>query len=314
MYLIHDQYQCTVHAPAKLNLLLEVLSKRSDEYYEILTLMAPISLFDTLTFRATPSGAIRLHCQVDMGGSPSGGGADEMPWDERNLVFQAVELLRRRAGVEQGAVVELTKRIPVAAGLGGGSSDAAAALAAANRAWKLNWSRSRLCELAAELGSDAPFFLADGAAMVGRGRGVILSPVDSIGRLHFVVTRPPEGLSTASVYANCQPAGPAQALVTERRLARLVAALRCGDLARAGTLFLNRLEQTAARISSWIDRLRYEYKRLGFLGHLMSGSGSSYFGFCHSARHAQRIAALLRSRNVGRVYAVSNCRLGLPVN
>ncbi len=117
-------------------------------------------------------------------------------------------LLRDRAGIRAGARLRLLKRIPATAGLGGGSSDAAAALLAGNVGWNLNWSRERLMELAAELGSDVPFFLAGGAAIC-RGRGEVVAPVGRLGTLFGVVVRPPVGLSTARVYGHCRPGRPA---------------------------------------------------------------------------------------------------------
>jgi 4-diphosphocytidyl-2-C-methyl-D-erythritol kinase len=201
-----------VHAPAKLNLFFEVRQRRHDGFHEIETLMIPVSLYDTLYLRSTPTkplrteigkaepemaepempAAVRFSCRDLSGGAPSSGdkglpgdkassSGDQasidphrrIPSDATNLAVRAVELLKRRAGVEAGAEVQLIKRIPAAAGLGGGSSDAAAALLAANAAWRVGWTRTRLMSLAAELGSDVPFFLGEGAAIC-RGRGELV--------------------------------------------------------------------------------------------------------------------------------------------
>ena len=134
-----------------------------------------------------------------------GSGFEDVPRDGKNLVLRAVELVRRRTGTKQGARLRLIKRIPTAAGLGGGSSDAAAALVAANLGWKLGLSLPELAALAAELGSDVPFFLNRGPA-VCRGRGERIEPADGLGLMNFVVVRPPEGLATAAVYGVCRPA------------------------------------------------------------------------------------------------------------
>jgi 4-diphosphocytidyl-2-C-methyl-D-erythritol kinase len=117
---------------------------------------------------------------------------------------RAVELLRRRACITAGARLHLVKRIPVAAGLGGGSSDAAAALVAANLGWDLGWSGDELAELGSQLGSDVPFFLGRGTAIC-RGRGEHVVPIAGFGRQSFVVVKPPAGLSTSAVYARCRP-------------------------------------------------------------------------------------------------------------
>ncbi len=291
-----------VHAPAKLNLFFEVLGKRSDGYHEIETLMVPIGWYDTLVFREDPSGRVELEWRR----APATRGPDadrlgEVPEGRENLVVRAVELLRQRAGVTSGASLRLVKRIPAAAGLGGGSSDAAAALVAANRGWGLNWPRPALAPLAAELGSDVPFFLADGPAIC-RGRGERVEPVVGIGALWFVVVRPPVGLSTASVYRACRP--------VERpyTIGPLLSALGRGDLAAAGRLMVNRLEPAAATLSPWIERLREELARQDVLGRQMSGSGTCCFALCRHARDARRVARRLRANGVGTVLAVQRCR------
>jgi 4-diphosphocytidyl-2-C-methyl-D-erythritol kinase len=288
-----------IQAPAKLNLFFEVLAKRSDGFHEIETLMCPIGLFDTLHFQETPDGAVELRCRkVHASGSR---GLDDVPVGPENLVLRAVELVRRRAGIRRGARLLLIKRIPSAAGLGGGSSDAAAALAAANEGWRLGLPRDELMRWAAELGSDVPFFLANSPAIC-RGRGEIVEPFTGLGGFCFVVVRPPEGLSTAEVYGRCRPAD------RPRSVGPLLEALRRGDGGEAGRLLWNRLQPAAEELSPWIRRLRKEFAPLGCLGHGMSGSGTSYFGLCRHARHARRSERRLRSRGFDAVFTVRSCR------
>ena len=193
------------------------------------------------------------------------------------------------------------KRIPAAAGLGGGSSDAAAALVAANLGWKLGLSDAELAAAAAQLGSDVPFFLSGGPA-VCRGRGERIEPVEELGALDFVVARPPAGLATAAVYDACRPAE------RPRVLAPLLEALGGGDRSRAGKLLWNRLQPAAERLSPWIARLREAFAKEDFLGHRMSGSGTAYFGLCRHARQARRLARRLLAGGVGGVFAVQTCR------
>ncbi len=285
-----------VLTPAKLNLFLEVLGKRSDGFHEIETLMIPISLYDTLYFQNDPSGQIELACEETASQSTAAVG-EAVPPGSQNIVFRAIDLLRSRYRLSQGARVRLIKRIPMAAGLAGGSSDAAAALVAANRCWGLNLPASELAPLAAELGSDVPFFLAPGAAIC-RGRGERIERVGGLGALSFVVVRPPAGLSTADVYRACRPA------TAPRSAAALVNSLRTGRLHQAANWFHNALQAAAEQLSPWIARLKSEFSRLDCLGHRMSGSGTSYFALAHHFRHAQRLAAQLRARGVGRVYVV----------
>ncbi len=301
MHVHRSNSELVVQAPAKLNLFFEVLAKRNDGYHEIETLMCPVGLYDTLYFAEGPRGQLQLRCQIVRSSSgPTGHSAEVLPAGRGNLVLRAVELLRQQAGVHSGATLRLVKRIPLAAGLGGGSSDAAAALVAANEAWGLGRSPDQLARISAELGSDVPFFLAGGPA-VCRGRGERVEPVPTVAALHFVVVYPPEGLSTVAVYGACRPAG------QPRMLGPLLEALHRGDITQTGRLLFNRLQPAAEELSPWIARLRRQLARQDCLGHGMSGSGSSYFGLCRHARHARRVARRLQANGVGSVFAVRSC-------
>jgi 4-diphosphocytidyl-2-C-methyl-D-erythritol kinase len=291
-----------IQTPAKLNLFFEVLAKRSDGYHEIESLITPIDLYDTLHFQEEPNGRLELKCRRVFGaGGPSGRGFDEFPEGSKNLALRAVELVRRKTCVRRGALLRLVKRIPAAAGLGGGSSDAAAALVAANEGWQLGRTREELMQWAAELGSDVPFFLAGGPAIC-RGRGERIEPVEPLGAMSFVVVRPPDGLATAAVYGACRAAQ------RPRSVGPLVGALRLGDWKLAGCRLLNRLQPAAEKLSHWIHLLQQEFSQLDFPGHGMSGSGTSYFGLCRHARHARRCARRLETRGLGAVFVVRSCR------
>ena len=315
-----DVYRCGARfftrAPAKLNLFFEVLAKRADGFHEIETLMVPIGLYDSLSLQATsrsassiddsvrrepaaPSGQdsadIRVTCRWASPGFASAFGP--LPSSEENLVTRALLLLQRRSNTNRGARAELIKRIPTAAGLGGGSSDAAAALCLANAAWGLDWPLLQLADLAAELGSDVPFFLEPEPAIC-RGRGEIIERIRRLPTLHYVVVRPPEGLSTPAVYQACRPAG------MPHSPGPLLAALRSGDLRELSRGLFNRLQSAAASLTPWIERLEREFAALGCRAAQMSGSGSSFFGIFHHARQARQAAAILRARGMGQVFAV----------
>src|SRR5439155_8114159 len=167
-----------------------------------------------------------------------------LPCGPENLAWRACALLRERSGIEHGATMRLIKRIPAAAGLGGASSDAAATLVAGNLAWGLNWQMNRLAELAAELGSDVPFFLTRGAA-VCRGRGENINTIRSA-PLHVVLVRPPVGLGTPQVYKQCVPKR------NHLGAADLIKALSCGPGAAIGRQLVNDLQPAAATITPWI--------------------------------------------------------------
>jgi 4-diphosphocytidyl-2-C-methyl-D-erythritol kinase len=296
-----------VLAPAKLNLFLEVLARRADGFHEIETLMVPIGLFDSLNFREDSRGRLNLKCQWACGlqkqRKPDESGRspvvdwEELPEGYDNVAMRAVDLLWRRSGIAAGASLQLTKRIPSAAGLGGGSSDAAAALIAANLAWKLGWPIDRLSQLAGEIGSDVPFFLGAGPALC-QGRGERIQPMTGLPSLDFVVVSPSEGLSTAAVYANCRPAD------APRTADGLLAAWRSGDRRRLAGAICNRLEEAAESLSPWIKAMRGEFSKLDCIAAQMSGSGTSYFGICRNAGHARLAASRLRSRGFQRVFAV----------
>ena len=289
----------TVFTPAKLNLFLEVLGKRPDGFHEIETLMVPVGLCDTLALESTESGAVDGTCHWNLPRAALGAGsAAKLPSLDDNLAVRAARKLREVSGVTAGATIRLVKRIPLEAGLAGGSSDAAAALVAANIAWRLDWPLVRLAPIAAELGSDVPFFLERRPAIC-RGRGERIERQDRLSPLSFVIVQPPTGLSTAAVYAQCSPAQ------APRSASALVDAWRRGRTADLGRLLFNRLQEAAAGISPWIDRVRNEFKKLDFVGHQMTGSGSGYFGLCRHARHARRLAAALRSRGFTQVFAVA---------
>lgn len=286
----------TVAAPAKLNLFLKVLGKRTDGYHELETLMVSVGLYDTLQVTLDPAGALSLECH-DAGTVRPGQAARELPpVDGSNLVLKAAELLRRTTGTSLGAQLSLTKRIPLAAGLAGGSSDAAAALVGLNRLWRLKLSDVELHQLAAQLGSDVPFFLSSSAAAICRGRGEIVEPRPMPLRLHFVIARPKSGLSTAEVFRRCQPSQIAWSATD------VAEACDRGRIDHAVRYLHNGLQEPAERLNAEVTTLRRWFSRESFVGHLMSGSGTSYFGLCRTRSHALQLAARLKATRLGDVF------------
>ncbi len=302
-----DEYKRTALAPAKINLYLELLGRRSDGYHELESLMVPVRLCDSLSLVPTaPSpggdaGDIRLAIRASSLLSPIAGPHSLPPSGGDNLVVRALQLLQARSGHGGGAQVELVKRIPIQAGLGGGSSDAAAALQLGNLAWQLGWPRERLAELAAELGADVPFFLYRGPA-VCRGRGERVAPTGGIIPLHFVIVKPTEGLSTAGVYRMHDMQHPSGEADDQPSVAALVRALRWGRWNELRGGIANRLEAAAAAICPWVRKVRALFGQFDFLAHQLSGSGSAYFGVCRHRQHACRMAAQLAARGAGFVY------------
>jgi 4-diphosphocytidyl-2-C-methyl-D-erythritol kinase len=281
----------TVRAPAKLNLSLAVLTRRPDGYHEIESLMVPVTLGDTLVVRATDAPGVRL--SVRFGGTlATADGRDlarDVPADGRNLVVRAAEALAAEAGIPRGREIDLVKEVPSGAGLGGGSSDAAAVLMAAARVWGIDWPRERLAALGATIGSDVPWFFTGGAG-VARGRGEAIEEVSGIPPLPAVIACPAAGLSTAAVYGRCTP-DPARRGEAER----LAAALARGD-GRAAALMHNALEAPARELCPDVDRLLEAFARAGAVAPRLTGSGSACFALARTAPEARGIAARLEAQ------------------
>ena len=284
-----------VRTPAKINLHLEVIRRRDDGYHELQTLLLGVALYDRLEVRTAKDGAAGFLCDSDHVGPP----AD-------NLVLRAADLVRRQAGRDDPLTLDLRKRIPVGAGLAGGSSDAAATLVALDRLWGLNWSRERLAGLAAELGSDVPFFLHLPAA-IGRGRGERLTDVRPAGRLWLVVVSPDEGLSTPAVFSRWQgrsdPSG-----TDVKKVADLLEG--SADPHEIGRSLRNDLTAAAAELNGAVAWLAGDSAGWDCCGSQMSGSGSSFFAVCESSSRAEALAGSLRERLPfsGRVFVVNSCQ------
>ena len=267
--------------PAKINLTLHVGPRRPDGFHEVLTLMQSVALSDAMAFTArTGPFALQVH---GLG----------VPADRDNLVWRAAELLWRssgRPGAPRDVHVRLDKSIPMAAGLGGGSADAAAALVGLNVVWNLRRSRPDLMTLAAELGSDVPFFLQGGTALcVGRGEQIY--PVDDIARIGLVVIKPSVGVSTADAYRwldDDRAAGPPAA---ELAAGKLDVGWPSGPLT-----IVNDLQSPVAKRHPVVGEMVAACRQAGARAAAMTGSGSAVFGF-FSEPAAKRAVARLRRQD-----------------
>ena len=271
----------TAKAPAKINLFFEVLGKRNDNFHDIVSIALPIRLFDTLTFTATDEPEIQFECI----------GNTEIPTDDTNLVLRATKIIRQRFNVQKGAIITLTKHIPSQAGLGGGSSDAVAALRLACRGWNLEVSNAELLPIAAEIGSDCPIFLYD-VPTISKGRGEQIQPLPPFPPLWFVLLKPPEGLSTANVYAECMPLHDGQF----RQPDALLTALTSGNVQEIGQHLLNRLEVPAQKLWHRFGTIKEQLLSAGCLAVQMSGSGTTFFGLCADEVHAMEVFQRLRRK------------------
>jgi len=266
-----------VKARAKINLCLDVLGTRPDGYHEILTVMHPLELHDKIKVEALSTGALEVYCShPDV---PSGPG---------NLVYRAADLLRSQCGCSMGASICIRKNIPVAAGLAGGSADAAAVLEALNRLWGLGLGESELLQLGEKVGADVPFCLAGKTALAG-GKGEILTPVPSFPGLGVVLVKPPFGVSTARVYSlfDSSPAGPGP------NTGAMVSALEKRDFEAVAALLSNVLERVTAALHPEIYEIKKALYDAGAAGAVMSGSGPTVFGLCRSPGEGLSVAARL---------------------
>jgi len=287
-----------VHAPAKVNLFFEVHGRREDGYHLVETLVCPISLYDTLVFEENPDDDVVLSVQFITGGaSLPECGFDTVPDGPSNLVCRAAELVKKETGTRKGAKIRLWKRIPTGAGLGGGSSDAAATLLGLCRLWGLTPGMAELRAWAARLGSDVPLFL-EGGPCICRGRGEIVNRVNGFTRLDMVIVKPRVSLSTASVYAACRvPEVP-------QRIEAILAAWSSGDRKRLGEFLFNRLEEAAKRIAPSVDEVGARLRQTDCLGASMTGSGSCCFALYWHRKHAIAVARRLMAEKVGAVFVV----------
>lgn len=264
---------CAAHA--KVNLTLEILGKRPDGYHELRSVFRCLALHDTL--RIISSSSLEVYCDVPGLSGPE------------NLAYRAGALLREAVGCVQGARIEIEKRIPVAGGLGGGSSDGAAALTGLDRYWRIGLGGERLAGLAARLGSDVPFFLLGGTALAS-GRGEVLRPLAALPDCPVLLVRPPIAVSTAAVYRAVTPADYGDGLMSER-----FAALPPGAPPRDWPL-INTLQPVTCRLFPVVADVLAALWDWGALQTLMCGSGPTCFGLFERPDAAASGAAAARDR------------------
>lgn len=265
-------------AAAKINLTLDVLRKRDDGYHEVEMIMTMVDLADRIEMQELPRDTIIISSQ-----------AGYIPLDEKNLAFQAAKLIKDRYEVKQGVYIHLDKKIPVAAGLAGGSSDAAATLRGLNRLWRLGIADEELRKLGAELGSDVPFCVTGGTA-VARGRGEKLEFVDSPPGCWVVLAKPPINVSTADVYGKLR----ADRIERHPDTAAVLQAIRNKDFQALCGGLGNVLEEVTLSLYPEVRQLKNCMMRLGADGVLMSGSGPTVFGLCAKESKAVRVTNGLR--------------------
>lgn len=294
-----------IQAPAKINLTFEVLRRREDGFHEIRSLVTPVSIFDTIFVR--PSTSLTLQVKI-----PAEKKFQRLflgkliPTDDKNLIIRAAKLLQRElVGVCSElpcADIILEKRIPTEAGLGGGSSDAAATMILLNKLWKLGFSREKLAHLGAELGSDVPLFLR-AFPVICRGRGEILEPIPDgkeFPKISVVVVKPNSGCSTPEVYRRCMPCD----MKGEQKITQMIHDWRENRLVNFASGLKNDLTQPAMSVSSDVKQLLDMFKEVPdpCLGFSLTGSGSACFGICRNHEHAVEVAEFFEHHFTGTVF------------
>lgn len=271
----------TLSANAKINLTLDILGTREDGYHEVAMIMQEISLHDTLSMGKINQG-ISLTIAIE-------GQQGTLPADESNLCWKAAALVQKEYNLQEGVEIHLIKRIPMAAGLAGGSADAAAVLKGMNHLFRLGMTEARLCELGARLGSDIPFCIM-GGTMLATGRGEVLTRLPSFPRLSVVLAKPPVGVSTAWAYKNYDAGYDGPHPDNEAMLE----AIHGGDAHKAASLLCNVLEgvtETEHHVIADYKRLMMEH---GAMASMMSGSGPTVFGLVREKQQAWHLADTLK--------------------
>ena len=280
----------TQRAYAKINIGLDVLRRRADGYHEVKMIMQTVDIYDELVLEKRKEPGIEL--RMDNRELPSGGD---------NLICRAADLLFREKKITGGVNISLTKRIPIAAGMAGGSADAAAALRGVNELFDLGYSQKELQALGVGLGADIPYCLA-GGTMLSEGIGEILTPLPAPPAAHLVIAKPDINVSTAFVYGNLH----ADRLAWHPDIDGMIVALQKGDLDGITDRLGNVLETVTVKAHPVIEQIRELLRKQGAENALMSGSGPTVFGIFKEKETAARAAeAVERGRLAKQIFVTT---------
>ena len=281
-------------AYGKINLSLDVLGRREDGYHEVSMVMQTVDIYDRISLSKTDVEGIRLTSDKK-----------ELPLDEKNIVYKAVSLIKEEYRIETGVDVHIEKQLPIAAGMGGGSADAAAALRGMNRLFNLGLNETKLEELGLRLGADVPFLIRGGTALA-EGIGERLTELVPFPECAILIVKPKLGVSTKEVYE----AFDSLLEVKHPDIGRLVKELGKSSLCNIVKLLGNVLEEvtvTKHRIIAEIKQLLLEN---GAVFSMMTGSGPTVFGIFESEKEAKKASLVLRNKNKFEIVEVTQCRYG----
>lgn len=259
-------------AHAKINLGLDVVRRREDGYHEVRMIMQTIGLYDKLTINRTNNSSIVMNTNLHY-----------LPTDENNLVYKAVSLIRKEYHIEQGVYINLEKKIPVAAGMAGGSTDAATALYGLNRLFDLNLKKRELMKLGLRLGADVPYCILRGTAL-SEGIGEVLTPLPPFPACQVLIVKPGISVSTRYVYENLK----LDADTGHPDIDGIITCIKDKDLNGAAGLFGNVLETVTEKEYPVIKEIKGKMYECGAVGSLMSGSGPAVFGLFDDLKKAEK--------------------------
>lgn len=266
-----------VKAPAKINLTLDVLYKRPDNFHEVEMIMTTVDLADRIGLENRQDGLIKIVS------------ADRfVPDDNRNFAYQAAQLLKDLYNIENGVTITIEKEIPIAAGLAGGSSDAAATLRGLNELWNLNLSVDELAELGAKIGSDVSFCVYGGTALA-TGRGEKIQEIEAPPACWVVLAKPKIGVSTAEIYGGLKVDE-----ITHPTTANMLKAIETNDYELMCKSLGNVLESVTLKLYPEVETIKEQMRRFGADAVLMSGSGPTVFGLVDTEARVNRIYNGLR--------------------
>lgn len=265
-------------AMAKVNLGLDVLRRRQDGYHEVRMIMQSVDLYDVLTFEKTEAAGIVIRTNKK-----------NIPTDQRNLIYKAADLLMRKYSITDGLCVTLEKRIPMAAGMAGGSTDAAAVFVAINELFSLHMTQESMCELAVTIGADVPYCIV-GGTVLAEGIGEKLTKLADAPACTLLIAKPSVGVSTKYVYENLH----ADKLRQHPDIDGMLTAICEDDLDGVAKRLGNVLETVTVKAYPVIEKLKSWMMEHGAVNALMSGSGPTVFGIYKEAQEAQRACEQLR--------------------
>lgn len=271
---------------AKINLSLDVLRKREDGYHELEMIMQQISLKDKVILEEIDSG-IKLTCSNE-----------KVPTDSRNLVYKAYDLLKEKFDIDKGVKIHIEKNIPIAAGLAGGSSDAAQTLIGLNQMWDLKLSKKELMEIGLNIGADVPYCIM-GSTAFACGIGEKLTPLEGFKGKIILLAKADIDVSTAYVYGNLD----IKAIKNHPNTKELINAIKTDDLDFLAKNMKNVLENVTIKKHPIIGHIKKEMIDCGALGSLMSGSGPSVFGIFDNFKRAEKCMDILK-KNMDQVYLI----------